>query len=834
MSKLPQDEPPEWALRVALSRAALFWEWVWPALWPALRLTGLFFLLALLDLLPRLPGWLHGAVLAMFAAGLIHALWRGIFTLRMPDRAAAQRRLERINNLPHRPFDALDDDIATPDPSEASRRLWRLHRARMARMLKGLRTGWPAPGLIRRDPFATRIALAAALVVLAAAAGADAPGFVARAMTPNTAFLATQTPATLDAWITPPSYTGRPPVFLTSGDGQDAISVPDGSILLAQVTGGAAPPHLMAGERRIEFDAVEANSYRVEHELSASGAIRVLSRERELDAWRIAVIPDHAPQVAFSEAPSASRQAALRLVYRAGDDYGISTVSAVITRDPDDKGAAALIFDLPLPRINPKKVEGDSFRDLTPHPWAGLPVWIKLVARDARGQTGISKTASFTLPERSFLHPVARAVVAERKRLAMDPTLNHDAVARALRFIVRQPGKYDHDMVVFMALDLAARRLRRQWTGAALAGLQELLWETALRIEDGKISIAERELRRAQQALREALARDAPDAELERYMAALQAALDNYLDALTKEMEQRARKGEIGEIDPSANIMTRRDLQRMMDEIREMARSGAREAAKRMLSELQRKLENMQAGIAQPRSGQGRASKMMNDLRRVTEGQKDLLDRTFRQSRRERNEREGRPRRGDNGPGKPSNQRSDPGQATRPGQGGGELSASAVVQDALRRRLGDIMQRYAEMTGDVPRSFGRAEQAMRGSAKALRGGSAAKAVAPQTKALDELRQAMQSAQTQLRQMMGQQMGRQGSMPGQDRLSGNRDPFGRSLNEGVRGSNAGQVAIPDKSALQRAREIRDELRARAAERNRPSKERDYIDRLLKQF
>ena len=820
MGKLPQDEPPEWATRVTLSRLALFWELAWPALWPVARIVALFSVVALLDLLPLLPGWLHGAVLAAFVIGLTVAVWRGIPALRIPERAAAQRRLERINDLPHRPFDALDDAIAAPNPSEESRRLWRLHHARVTEILKGLRCGWPAPGLIGRDPFATRIALATALVVLVLAAGTDAPGYLIRSVTPNTAFLSPQAPATLDAWINPPGYTGRPPVFLTSGDNAGAIAVPDGSLLLAQVTGGSTPPHLLAGLSRIEFNAVEANSYRVEYELSASTTIRVVSRDRELKAWRIVVIPDSAPQVKFSEAPSASRQAALRLVFRAGDDYGIASVSAVITRNLDDEKGAALIFDLPLPSINPQRVEGDGFRDLTPHPWAGLPVWIKLVARDARGQAGVSKTMAFTLPERSFLHPVARAIVAERKRLAKDPTANHEAVAHALGQIARQPAKYNHDMVVFMALNLAARRLRKEWTGDALAGLQQLLWETALRIEDGKISIAERQLRRAQQALRDALARDAPDGELERLMAGLQAALDNYLDALTKEMEQRARKGDIGEIDPSANVLTRQDLQRMMDEIREMTRSGAREAAKRMLSELQRKLEDMQAGIAQPRSSQGRASKMMNDLQRVTKGQQDLLDRTFRQSRRERTGRQGRPDK-------------LPGQAAKPGQGS-ELSASAVVQDALRRRLGDIMQRFAELTGDIPRAFGRAEQAMRGSAKALRRGNAARAVTPQTRALDELQQAMRSARNQLRQMMGQQPGSQGSVPVQGRQSGNRDPFGRSLNQAGQGSNTGQVAIPDKSDLQRAREIRDELRARAAERGRPSKERDYIDRLLKQF
>ena len=35
-------------------------------------------------------------------------------------------------------------------------------------------------------------------------------------------------------------------------------------------------------------------------------------------------------------------------------------------------------------------------------------------------------------------------------------------------------------------------------------------------------------------------------------------------------------------------------------------------------------------------------------------------------------------------------------------------------------------------------------------------------------------------------------------------------------------------------LQRAREIMDELRRRAGERQRPKFERDYIDRLLRRF
>ena len=163
----------------------------------------------------------------------------------------------------------------------------------------------------------------------------------------------------------------------------------------------------------------------------------------------------------------------------------------------------------------------------------------------------------------------------------------------------------------------------------------------------------------------------------------------------------------------------------------------------------------------------------------------------------------------------------------------GSLRAGAVAQDALRRQLGDIMQRFAEMTGDVPAPMGRAEQSMRKSSKKLRKGSAKGAVPPQTRALDQLQQAMRSAQQQLQQRFGQQPG-QGRVRGPGQKPDDRDPFGRTMNSGIQGANTNTVEIPEKSDLQRTREIRDELRRRAGDPNRPRRERDYIDRLLDRF
>jgi hypothetical protein len=61
----------------------------------------------------------------------------------------------------------------------------------------------------------------------------------------------------------------------------------------------------------------------------------------------------------------------------------------------------------------------------------------------------------------------------------------------------------------------------------------------------------------------------------------------------------------------------------------------------------------------------------------------------------------------------------------------------------------------------------------------------------------------------------------------------RDPLGRSQ-PGMGMIDTGDVQIPDKSDLQRAREILDELRRRAGEPARPKPRRDYIRRPLQRF
>ena len=807
----PRIEPRPFAGRLFLAGAALAWERLWPALWPAVGVGGVFLALALFDLPALLPVVLHAALLAVFALAMGAALVPAIRRFRLPGREAERRRIEQASGLAHRPLTALEDRLSAPGKDAAAAALWQAHRRRMAAQVRALRVGWPKAGLVRRDPLALRAALALVLLLAAIDAGQDWSQRLARALNPSFVPGAAAAQTTLDIWVTPPDYTGLPPQFLPATAPDQPIAVPTGSTVLAQVQSNGSPPRLRIDDASAEFARVDEHNFKGSAVLTGGHRLAVEADGRTLGAWPIAIVPDLPPKIDFAKPPQRTQRAVLRLEYQASDDYGVESAKAIIAR-PGDAGGP-LVLDLPLPGQHLHEAHDASYHDLTAHPWAGLPVDIHLEALDALGQAGESDTLRITLPERVFHHPVARAIIEQRRQLTLDPT-QREVVAETLSDLSLKPRLFNDDTVVFLALRTAQARLVLDKTAAAVPSVQQLLWETAVRIEDGRASLVQRDLRDAMKALQDALARNAPDAEIQQLMRELQQAIDRYLQALAQNMQQQDQDQQPA--DPS-RMLSQQDLQRMLDRARDLARTGSREAARDLLSQLQEMLENLRmARPGQMRGGQGEAMRQMQDMMRR---QQQLLDKSFRQSR-----------------------QGSPGQAGRgQGQSGMQDGDLAGEQEALRRQLGEMMRQLGEQSGDIPQSLGRAERAMRGAADALQHGQPGEAITPQTEALDQLQQAARSL---AEQMMGQNGdGRtDGSDPGdRDGLrQPERDPFGRinpqdHANGGIDDGGRMRLGGPSGNyALDKAKGILDELRRRAGEHSRPEIERDYIDRLLKQF
>ncbi len=345
------------------------------------------------------------------------------------------------------------------------------------------------------------------------------------------------------------------------------------------------------------------------------------------------------------------------------------------------------------------------------------------------------------------------------------------------------------------------------------------------------MSMAERDLRRLQQQLQDALAKGAPDAEIDKLMRELREALDRYMQALAQEMQQHPEQN-AEPVDPS-QIITGRDLQRMLDRARELAQSGARDQARQLLSQLQNMLENLRTarpGQMQQR-GANQAQQMMRGLQDMMRRQQQLLDRSFRAQRQQDQQQRMGQQRGQQLGQKPGEDQDASGQ-------NGEMGDEAGQQEGLRRMLGEMMRQLGDGMGDIPDPFGRAERAMRDATGALQQGQPGEAIGPQTEALDQLQQAARDFAQQLQQRLGQGFGNpnEGEVGTIGRGTGDRverDPFGRPLsNNGT--YDLGDVKIPDENILQKSRKILDELRRRAGERSRPTIELDYIERLLRRF
>ena len=485
----------------ARARAALLWESLWPRLWPVLGVVGVFLVLALSGFFLLLHPLPHLVLLAVLTAGLILAVLHGARGFAVPDEPAADRRLERASGLPHRPLAALHDRPAGGDATSLA--LWRVHQAREAARIRALRAGTPRPGLPARDPRALRTGLAVALVAALVAAGPEAPERLRRALWPATLPPAPGLAAQLEAWVTPPTYTGAAPLFLDPAGG--SVTVPAGSRLRVALSGGVGAPELLRdGAPAAAFQALGPGSHSAELALDAGGRLVIRQGGRDVAAWSIAVQEDAPPRIAFAEAPAqAARGLATRLPWRAEDDWGVASATAKIrlAARPD---AAPLAIDLPLPPGQPKAPRGVAQPDLSAHPWAGLPVRVTLLARDGAGQEGRSEEAGLTLPERSFNHPIARGLILLRKGLSLDPGQRRPAI-EGLDRLAGQPDAFENDTATALALRSTRTRLEGDQRPEAVGEAQQTMWDTALALEEGRADRTARALAETRERLREAL-----------------------------------------------------------------------------------------------------------------------------------------------------------------------------------------------------------------------------------------------------------------------------------------------------------------------------------------
>jgi uncharacterized protein (TIGR02302 family) len=826
-------------LTQALQRAkyAIAWERSWPHLARLLTVIGLFLAVSWAGLWLALPFVARAVGLGLFALSALGALFP-LVRFRWPGREEGLSRLDRGSGVRHRPATALTDTLATQDPVALA--LWQAQRERTLASIKRIRAGLPSPRLVIHDPWALRGLVAVMMVAAYVAAGDERMLRIAAAFDWNGVL----SPANIrvDAWVTPPVYTGKPPIILSAANKEAAIPaagplpVPAGSTLIVRSSGGSLDV-VAGGGVTDAVPAEQAPKGTNERHFTISGDgtahVRAPSGQPQ---WRFIATPDRAPTISLAKDPERQARGSLQMSYKIEDDYGVTEARAHFAVRPGGAAKTATeprpLFEAPqfslvLPNARTRNGVGQTVKDLSEDPYAGADVTLTLSAKDEAGNEGRSEPFNMRLPERLFTKPLARALVEQRRILALDANQNSQ-VSAALDALMIAPELFTPEAGHYLGLYSVARQLEVARTDDAMRAVVASMWALAVTIEDGNITDVDKALRAAQEALRQALERGASDEEIKKLTENLRAALDNFMRQLAEQLrnnpQQLARP-----LDPNTRILRQQDLNNMIERMERLSRSGDKEAAKQLLEQLQQMLENLQ--MAQPGQGDSDMEQALNELGDMIRKQQQLRDKTFKQGQDSRRDR------------------------LRGKQGEQSMGDLQQDQQSLRDRLKKLQQELARrgmgqgqrgekgqqgqdgdpQAGDGEDGLGEADTAMGDASGRLGEGNADGAVDSQGKALEALRKGAQSLAEAMQQGDGDGQGEgPGNRAGRQQSGGNQsDPLGRPLHGREFGDDF-SVKIPGEIDVQRVRRILEELRRRLADPQRPQIELDYIERLLKDY
>lgn len=816
------------------ARAVLWIEFAAALLWAPASLLAAAAGLALLGWLP--PGLLSSvALLAALGAATALAI-RAARRTPLPTPAAAERRLERDSRIPHRPFAVLRDAPAHADATQSA--IWMLHQARAAAALARLRLATPSAGLPLRDPHALRVAALLLLISGLVAAGPDAGSRLLAALLPTIG--AGAAAPVLQAWIEPPGYTGLAPIFLPKEGGQ--LTVPADSRLNVSITGGSWAPHLHIPGDAISFHDLGGESWQAGGLLKRDGSISITRFLGTVATWHITVLPNDRPLMDFPKPPSqAGKSLETSIPWHTAQRWGVASLQATL-RPAGHPNAPAITLPIPLPGT-PRDARGTFLTDLSAHPYAGVNMQARLNGKDVSGQAGESAAVTFVLPARAFKNPLARAVIDLRRRLALQTESPADA-ANDLDALAQGPKQFAGHAGIYLNTVSVAALLRANQSDAGIAEAQQRLWIVALALDGALPEATQQALNDEVQALQRALEKHAQgklsDTDLARQMQKLRQALADRMNELAR---KAMKEGKIPPFDPQAQHFAAPQLERMMRDIEKAVREGRQQDAQDKLAQLQKLLEKLNnARVLSPQEArqmqeaQRRGKQMQGAVQDLTQREAGLMDRAQQRQPRSLLPPQFQPG--------PNMDMPDPDQMEATEE---SREADATTQRALKQALEALKSQVGGALGQPPKGLNDASRDMDAAHDALMQGQETAARQAESKVIEDLRkggqqmaQQMASSDQQLAIVPGSRSDGQndelGENPGGENDTGQYDPLGRPLKQGVGGRAAddNSVRVPDEMEMLRSRAIQEELRRRGGQLDRPKQELDYIDRLLKPY
>ena len=896
---------------VRRAQASLYWERYAPVFALAAAIAIIFLIGAFGGVWERIGDPWRLIVLAVAIFFLIKAALAAHKKTR-PNLSEARRRVETDSNIAHRPLDVLEDSPAL------SKEAWPAHYQKAQKDAEALRPARWRHALKPIDPYYLRFVLPCALGLAMMVGFGDNYERLRRSLSPTWQSAINPADVTYEAWIDPPEYTGRPPLYFKD---KTKIDVPTGSELVARISGIKDAPRLKLGRKYLKLKRLGPKSFEARTILKdkSTARWRIGTQEKK---WVLNVLPDTEPYVVFEDLPKADKRDRLAFTYSFEDDYGIETFELKMRLMTEDsvEAAKSSTVTVPLSSSSVKRAEdADAALDLTKHEWAGRKVAGVLVVTDGMGQIDESQESFFIVPDKIFVEPMAKAIIEQRNLViagsgdyAPEPE-NYDyrnapyfdtyepefrmnrapaQIQRAAILIdalTDRPAGIFSDPAIFMGLKNVHGRLRYGRKASDLRGIPEDLWRIAIRAEFGVLGTALEEMREAKEALQDGMARRAPEREIDTLF-------DRYDQAVERYMEELRRKaiedGNIADAEGGGGGGGRNadEIEELLKAIEEANKAGDTEGARKALARLAELLENMEMQLTRGGSGEGEDSmagemseemkESLEDLADLLGDQRELQDETRQAENEAQQDDEG----AESGDGEQSGQQEGGQQAggqegeSSSGQGGSQQGEGALSPGELAARQGALQEALDALEGALPEEgdgtgisdgeeqdgsgFGEEEgeegrggwgetdpdsenrggggtgeeqqnaaealakagEAMRESQERLNNGDMAGANDAQAEAIRALREAGQAMAESGRQ--------QGRGQGGSEEADNDDPLGRDNAGG--NADESQADLDTRDDATRSRELREELRRRAAEQERDESERKYLERLLKRF
>lgn len=598
---------------IAMARAALWLERLWPLIAPPVLILALFLGLAAVGLWQWTGGIVRLAVLVGLFGWAALRLWQTRALLVWPSMLAGLLRLDRQNGLADGLLaSVLDRPMVLANGR--SQALWQHHMSQRAGLLPRLRPVLPRLSLLVADRFAL-LPLTVLLLVL---------GFIASPAGWSDRLLSALSPdwrsfagVSVTASISPPAYVQAPPQTVALAiDEPRALAAHQGATLVVTAAGLARAPTLRLPDgQRLILQPDGPERWRATAPVGEGGDVRLRTWMRTLAHAQISLIRDKAPQVAWTKVPTVTANQSLDLRYRITDDHGANALALAFSRGGRWRAVA-----LTPPPLTPGAIEGQAFRDLTEEAWAGKLVTVQLVARDPAGNLGFSQPVAMRLPERVFTHPLAREVAGVRRQL-LAGQVSALMAGLAIERLSAAPERFGHDLTVFLGLRGAVHRLELDRGPGGIAAGAALLWQVALDLDGQQAAAGLEDVRRAFEALMNGM--QSPD-EARRLADQLERALGDFLQQRMAE----AMSGPQLPADGSTAVLDAAILDELFAALKERLAAGDVAGAQQIAAALQQLMEQIRFSPPVDLAAERAALQQLEALQQLLGQQKALNERT--------------------------------------------------------------------------------------------------------------------------------------------------------------------------------------------------------------